>query len=299
MTDHGRKPIRWANDLNKIVAAAFQAERFPVPVEEIICEYSRLKFPSSPVVAVEGRPLGNFEGALYPVHGGKAWAVIYNSAVSDGRRRFTLAHEFGHYLMHRALLPDGIECGEEAVTFRDGVDLEKEADTFGAYLLMPLDDFRLQLAADAVPQIDDLGAVAARYGVSLISCIVRWLEYTSRRSMIVVSRDGFVLWAKSSGPAFKSGRFIRTRGVAPVEVPAASLVHRRDIADIAREGIDHPPGIWFDEGCKQLSIHSDKYDQVISILHFGGNSARTTHFDDAAEEDAYDRFCPKPRDRFE
>jgi Zn-dependent peptidase ImmA (M78 family) len=42
--------------------------------------------------------------------------------------------------MHRALLPDGIGCGEEAVTFRDGVDIEQEADMFAAYLLMPLDD---------------------------------------------------------------------------------------------------------------------------------------------------------------
>jgi Zn-dependent peptidase ImmA (M78 family) len=42
--------------------------------------------------------------------------------------------------MHRALLPDGIGCGERAVTFRDGVDVEQEADTFAAYLLMPLDD---------------------------------------------------------------------------------------------------------------------------------------------------------------
>ena len=241
MTDHGRKPIRWANDLNKIVAAAFRNERFPVPVEEIICDYSRLKFPSSPVVAVEARPLGNFEGALYPVHDGKAWAVIYNNAVSDGRRRFTLAHEFGHYLMHRALLPDGIECGEEVVTFRDGVDLEQEADSFAAYLLMPLDDFRVRLATDAVPQIDDFSALAVRYGVSLISCIVRWLEYTSRRSMIVVSRDGFVLWAKSSGPAFKSGRFIRTRGVPPVEVPSASLVDRgTSLISCARELITRP-----------------------------------------------------------
>lgn len=69
MTDHGRGPHRWANDLNKILAAAFRDDRFPVPVENIICEYSRLKFPASPVVAVEGRPLGTFEGALYPVQG--------------------------------------------------------------------------------------------------------------------------------------------------------------------------------------------------------------------------------------
>lgn len=91
--------------------------------------------------------------------------------------------------------------------------------------------------------------------------------------MIVVSWDGFVLWAKSSGPAFESGRFIRTRGVPPIEVPPASLVDRRDIADILRNGVDHPAGVWIDERSMQLSIHSDKYDQVISILHFGGNSA--------------------------
>lgn len=297
MTDHGRKPIRWANDLNKILAAAFRDERFPVPVEQIICEYSLMKFPASPVVAVEGRALGSFEGALYPVHGGKAWAVIYNNSVSYGRRRFTLAHEFGHYLMHKALLRDGIECGEEAVTFRDGADLEAEADEFAAYLLMPFDDFRARLANDAVPDMDAFSIMADRYGVSLISCIIRWLEYTARRSMIVVSRDGFVLWAKSSEPAFKSGRYIRTKGVPPREVPSTSLIERKDIADIAREGIDHPAGVWFDEPCRQLSIRSDKYDQIITVLHFGNRS--TAAYDDEPVEDTYDRFNPKPRYRFE
>ena len=48
----------------------------------------------------------------------------------------------------------------------------------------------------------------------------------------------------------------------------------------------------------QLSIHADKYDQVISLLHFGRNSARSSHFDEAHEEVAYDRFSPKARDRF-
>lgn len=88
-------------------------------------------------------------------------------------------------------------------------------------------------------------------------------------------------------------------GSLPSRSPPASLVDRRDIADILREGIDHPPGVWFDERCMQLSIHSDKYDQVISILHFASNSARSTHFDEPQEEDTYDRFSPKARDRFE
>ena len=122
--------------------------------------------------------------------------------------------------MHRSLFPKGLECNEEAVTFR----LKAEADTFAAYLLMPLDDFRRQIPADADPTLDDLSAATERYGVSLIACVLRWLEYTTRRSMLVISRDGIILWARASEPAFMSGLFIRSKNVAPVAVPSASLL---------------------------------------------------------------------------
>ena len=168
--------------------------------------------------------------------------------VSDGRRRFTIAHEFGHYLMHRSLFPKGLECNEEAVK------LEAEADTFAAYLLMPLDDFRRQIPADADPTLDDLSAAAERYGVSLIACVLRWLEYSTRCSMLVISRDGFILWARASEPAFMSGLFIRSKNVAPVEVPSASLPGRAGLADVRREGVDHPPGVWFSEDCHEITI---------------------------------------------
>ncbi len=298
MTDHGRKPIRWANDLNTILAAAVGEARFPVPVEQLAREYSNLRFKDAPIVAIDGKELGNFEGALYPVKEGKAWAILYNTDVSEGRRRFTIAHEFGHYLMHRALFPKGLECSEEAVTFRNGDELEAEADTFAAYLLMPLDDFRRQISADAEPTLEDLSAVAERYGVSLIACILRWLEYTTRRSMLVISRDGFILWARASGPAFKSGLFIRTKNVAPVEVPSASLLGRADFADIGRDGVDHPPGVWFKEECTEITIHSDKYDQSLAILHFGRANGSLHGFGDPKGFDMVDYLGPKPRDRF-
>jgi Zn-dependent peptidase ImmA (M78 family) len=75
--------------------------------------------------------------------------------------------------MHRSPFPKGLECNEEVVTFRNGDELEAEADTFAAYLLIPLDDFRRQIPADADPTLDDLSAAAERYGVSLIACVLR------------------------------------------------------------------------------------------------------------------------------
>jgi IrrE N-terminal-like domain len=273
MSEHGRKPIRWANDINTILAA-IPGDRFPIDVETLAVNYSRQRFPGGPIIAVEGGALGSFEGALYPIPEKQGWAIIYNNSVSPGRRRWTVSHEFGHYLMHRGLLPDGIQCGEDAVTFRSGQDLEQEADRFAAYLLMPFDDFRAHFAAEIKPRIDDLSAMAERYGVSLISCILRWLEYTSRRSMLVVSRDGFILWAASSKGALQSGLFYRTRLSPPIEVPAASLVGRQEFTPRARSGVVQPAAVWLGEDCEEITLRSDKYDQSIALLHFANAEPR-------------------------
>ena len=92
--------------------------------------------------------------------------VIYNeSGVSLGRRISTISHEFGHYLLHRTKLPNGIECDERVVTRREGKGIEKEADEFAAGLLMPLDDFRARIGPDDKPSLDDLAGAKDRYGV--------------------------------------------------------------------------------------------------------------------------------------
>ena len=48
------------------------------------------------------------------------------------RRRFTAAHEFGHYLMHRKKYPEGLRCDEAAVDGRNEVEIEREANEFAA-----------------------------------------------------------------------------------------------------------------------------------------------------------------------
>lgn len=269
MIDHGRRPKRWAGNLQTILAAYAGEDRFPVNVERLALDYSKHMFPNDPVRGVRGDRIPGFEGALYPLENGKGWAIVYNTAVSPGRKRFTVAHEFGHYLMHRTLMPNGFECDEASVTFRDGSDFEAEADTFAAYLLMPFDDCRSQISADAKPTLEDLSQLAERYGVSLIAATLRWLEYTERRSMLVIGREGYVLWSKSSASALKTNRYFRTRGnVPPIPIPGTSLAARKEFADMAREGVDHAAGVWFDEECLEYSVQSDRYDQTITLLHF-------------------------------
>lgn len=130
--------------------------------------------------------------------------------------------------------------------------------------------------------------MAERYGVSLTAAALRWLEVTERRSLMVVSTEGYALWARSSEAAFRSGRFIRTSG-APHETPTGAGASRSDLAEACRVGIVHPSGIWFDEEVEEFTVHATAFDQAITILHLGeGRSSRSVV--EGHEPDIVDRF---------
>jgi Zn-dependent peptidase ImmA (M78 family) len=74
-----------------------------VDVEKLAMEISASRFPKDSLKAIKGNNLPGFEGALYSLGDPRdGWAIIYNNAnVAPGRTRFTIGHEFGHYLAHR------------------------------------------------------------------------------------------------------------------------------------------------------------------------------------------------------
>lgn len=88
------------------------------------------------------------------------WKIGVNSLHHPNRRRFTVAHELGHYFLHRGDgdFEDGILFRKEYQTNRR----EREANEFAARLLMPSVEFRRELAANGY----DISAVAAAFGVS-------------------------------------------------------------------------------------------------------------------------------------
>lgn len=280
---------RWANHLTQLLNAANPPNRYRFDLKTLAIEFSQSAFPEDPIVAVKEDALDGFEGALLPSESGKRWGILYAADRSPGRQRFTVAHELGHYLLHRRARPEGFRCGEAAVDARDGIQIEREANDFAATLLMPLDDFRLQLPPKEMSNFERLSACAERYDVSLAAVVLRWLRYTDRRSMIVVSRDGFIKWAWSSEPALKSGRFFRTSG-GPIELPAASAAGRETYSDEAKAGIERSPGIWFDEKCCEMTVRSAKFDLTYTLLHFGAQDRSPAHDAGETTEDTYDRF---------
>jgi hypothetical protein len=264
-----RAPTRWATDISAVINQIRGNDHFPLSVPEIAAEFSKMWFPDDPIDQVIGADLPGFDGALVRApKGRKGWGIFYNDKMrSKGRINFTLAHEFGHYLVHRLKYPNGMKCGQQDIVRWDSEykRLEYEANKFAAYLLMPFDDYRRQIQADSAVTFDTISACAERYGVSLIAATVRWLEFTSTRAVMVVSRDGYILWAKPSTPAFRSGVYFKTSG-APVEIPSFSLAARQPSDEGCRAGVEMPEGTWLAEPCREMAIFSEHYDFTISLL---------------------------------
>lgn len=285
-------PTRWAIELTKLLDQVHgdSATRFPVDVQLISREWSRVKFPDDPIAHVASMSMKGFEGALFKAPAGEqGWAIMYNGSItSKGRINFTLGHEFGHYLLHRQAYPDGIRCDQQDILRWDEFrQIEQQANEFSAGLLMPLNDFRSQISDKAKPTLDDIGACADRYGVSLIAATLRWLGYTQRRSVMVVSRDGYILWARSSDRALRTGAYFRTSGRPPIPVPDTSLAAQTGLLANGKLSVAHGEEIWFAEPCEEIALQSDQYDFAISLLHLEKEEWREWDAE-AAGLDAYE-----------
>ena len=92
------------------------------------------------------------------------------------RQRFTIAHEIGHFVLHRGQLPLFIDTQKKQFTavFRDGDSAtgenkrEVEANRFAASLLMPLELVRRELGA-IDPELEEdeiVASLAERFKVS-------------------------------------------------------------------------------------------------------------------------------------
>jgi uncharacterized protein DUF955 len=155
-----------AHELRAEYLATFGGDELPAPVESIAEDLLGLR--------IEQCDLGECSGMLIPAER----LVLVNAAeatsgdIPTRRHRFTIAHELGHWICHAK----GIE---EAPTFCRAQDLsqdadraiEREANVFGAELLMPEAAVR-----DAWAAFPDTTELAARFGVSTLAA--QWRLYS-------------------------------------------------------------------------------------------------------------------------
>ncbi|MBF0214783.1 MAG: ImmA/IrrE family metallo-endopeptidase [Magnetococcales bacterium] len=260
-------PQEWAAFVNHVLETAFGEERFPVSIVDVATMLTPRLFPEDPISIVQGANLDGVDGILVPdPRQKKGWGIFFNSSVPSRRRiRFTLGHEFGHYLLHRHRHPDGFRCGDREISILEKTSrIEEEADTFSANFLMPPADLQRQIAPEEFTNLSMLSFCADRYGVSLQAMIRQWLRITRRRAMLVVSRDGRILWSEASETMRQSGVRLQNSRV----VPEQSLAVNPDLTNYPREGIPLPTGSWFnEEETVEMMVASEQYHFTLSLLH--------------------------------
>ncbi|MGY0562076.1 MAG: ImmA/IrrE family metallo-endopeptidase [Paraglaciecola chathamensis] len=264
-------PIKSANHLTKILNvfhSVHGGDRFPVDVDKLALGAHEIFQWSDPIAEIQQADIKNFEGMLACNEEQSKWLIVYNASLaSQGRIRFTKAHELGHYILHRKLKQEFMCSREDMLAWSGQGNIEAEADTFASYLLMPLDDFRAQTTGTI--SLDMFSHCADRYGVSLTAAILKWLSYTEEKAVLIMSNDGFINWASSSTPAYKAGAYFKTRNNV-IPVTDGSLT-ANDLVTVSTEGEQVSAKRWFphadtDAALIEMKMYSEQYDSTLTLL---------------------------------
>ena len=99
--------------------------------------------------------------------GSSGYAIFTNANHPRTRRRFTIAHEIAHFVLHRFLIGDGIQ---HDALYRSGLSdqIEREANRMAADILMPW-----RLVDEVIDGLDTVDELANVFEVSRSAMSIR------------------------------------------------------------------------------------------------------------------------------
>ncbi len=120
-------------------------------------------------ISVEPVSLKNdMSGIFFKNEGKDSWVMQVNEDHHPNRRRYTIAHELGHFCLHRHLK----KLFEDKIFFRGGESANKvewQANEFASAILMPEQKFREKVRS-GITKVDKL---AKEFEVSTLALRIR------------------------------------------------------------------------------------------------------------------------------
>lgn len=136
-----------------------------------------------------------FDGTLVRAKEAAKGIIAVNSAIREfTRKRFTIGHEIGHYLIphHRNL--QNVCRSQDIERWHSGVaSAEQEANQFSAELLLPR-KLVGPLLGLRNPSLRTISEVAREFSTSLSATIYRYLDLTELACCMVWSESGRAKW---------------------------------------------------------------------------------------------------------
>lgn len=139
----------------------------------------------------------DFEGALL-VHPSKQKGIIAvkRDIREEGRKRFTICHEIGHFILPGHGKSDCICKSDDVESWRKSVpEQELAANRFAAELLLPHREIA-PLVQRKTATIILAKEISKEFGSSLTAACMKCVEVTEERCALVYSVNGIIKWYK-------------------------------------------------------------------------------------------------------
>lgn len=212
------------------------------------------------------------EGRIVISPHGNAIITINSETQYLPRKRFSIAHELGHYeLNHRQVHYDN----DATFDYYKNGNQETEANEFAAELLIPSRKFNSEVTGKPFsPKL--LQELSVKFGTSISSVLYRYIDVGPHPVAAVFSHNGRVLYTKKSSLYHR--RFI---DLPKLSVPRYSVAEEwfQDHTRYREEDIqDVDLNVWFDmswfhendsrpiPSCHECCFISELYNTVLSVI---------------------------------
>lgn len=195
---------------------------------------------------------------------GEGGVIRVASQQNLGRFRFTVAHELGHYVLHRRGALDKIATRRDMTIWNDASE-EAEANCFAAELLMP--EFLFKPYCVGEPRIALIDRLAEMFGTSTLATAFQYWEYTREPVALVLSKGWQMKSFRPFGggwPRIRYGRIHRDSAAGErLDAKAADSDGKvRTPAYAWLEGFDDRP----EKDIMEDSRYLEYYDRTLTLL---------------------------------
>lgn len=218
------------------------------------------------VIVTEG-PLDMMEARLIR-QGDYGLIRVKASIPGDGRTRFAIAHELGHWELHRGI-SQLFACTNDDMVASYKVSIhEAEANYFASALLMP--EFLFTKHASSIQfSFDTLSQLASFFRTSLTATAIRFVDTTDNYIAIVASENKRIRWWRGSSDFenlfwLSAGSTLSPKSVAASLGTGFSRRVRTEEVDIkawSQRGYSCGSDTFIEE-----SMYVAQYDQVLTLL---------------------------------
>lgn len=182
-------------------------------VEEILRQNPDLTYPTplerfvelAGIESISELTTDGFEGMLITNPEKSRGAIMVKAGVSPRRRRFTVAHELGHFLLpwHRqqkfsCKSSDIKDSAFSRTNSTEQVNIEVEANAFASELLMPSSAFKSFIDDFETPTLQNLTTLSDTFDVSFEATVHRYKALSDKPLAFVFSHHNVVrYWVKT------------------------------------------------------------------------------------------------------